>query len=76
MNLYRLTVTFIYMYTDSLLPPKEPINFNKGFSISESMDEKLILEQENGHPLDSRITFHAESHVYSYNNVPMDLSGM
>lgn len=59
---------------DSLLPPKEPINFYGGFSIAELNNEKLMLEEENPHYLDSRITFHSESHKYFYDGVPMDQS--
>lgn len=56
--------------------PKEPINYGKLFSISESLavGEKLILEEMNEHPLDSKLTFDAAAHKYYHNNVPMDLS--
>ena len=57
----------------SLTPPAEPINFSNKFFIPE-MTGKMLLEELNPHPLDSKITFESAAHKYYYDGVPMDRS--
>ena len=56
-----------------LMPPDEPINFNKLFFIPVP-EGKLLLEELNPHPLDSKITFNSAEHKYFYEGVQMEQS--
>lgn len=55
------------------IPPKEPINFHKQFSLPES-NEKLMLERRNPHELDEKLVFEPKAHKYYYEGNEMDFS--
>lgn len=71
---FRLSKSRVMMSSKaSLMPPNEPVNFSNKFFIPEQTG-KMMLEELNPHPLDSKISFEPSAHKYYYDGVLMDQS--
>ena len=57
---------FIDTNITTFAAPEEPVDFNKGFKIKRPLG-KLQLEILNEHPIDNKISFDEENHIYYFN---------
>lgn len=56
----------------SIAPPPKPLSFGKDYTVP--LHRIKLLEELNHHPLDTKIVFYEEPHIYTINDFPVQAS--